>query len=47
MSDAIEVIRERWSKATRGPWRWFGDTAGHGVCLATVVWVLGIRRIQT
>jgi len=36
MSAIIEAIRERWSKATMGPWRWFGNTANHDVYLATM-----------
>lgn len=30
----IAEIRERWAKATRGPWRWFGNTKSKDIYLA-------------
>lgn len=31
----IAEIRERWEKATRGPWRWFGNTKSKDIYMAT------------
>lgn len=31
----IDAIRARWAKATPGPWRWFGNTFGKNIYLAT------------
>lgn len=33
--NTIDEIRERWAKATRGPWKWFGNTKMHEIYLAT------------
>lgn len=37
MSDDIDIesIRQRWAAATRGPWKWFGNTGCNSLYLAT------------
>lgn len=46
--DRLDEIRERWAKATKGPWGWFGNTSCHDIYLATLdrgrVFVMGFRR---